>query len=153
MPKINQRIKDNQRILIFDFLLFDEIFFHGPTNRPTFALIEAPCRSLKIKGVDSFDYLICTRTVSLSSEVCNVYKGTLVRKKIYHRLDRRTVSLPSEFCFPGAWPPWRSPVGIATLGPRLPGALPPRGFASLGPRLSGDPWPSPVGIASLGPLS
>ena len=52
MPEINQIIKNNQRILIFDFLLFAKIFFHGQTDQPTdqqtFALIEAPCRSLKI---------------------------------------------------------------------------------------------------------
>ena len=51
MPEINQIIKNNQRILIFDFLLFAKIFFHGQTDQPTdqqtFALIEAPCRSLK----------------------------------------------------------------------------------------------------------
>ena len=73
---------------------------------------------------------LCTCTVSLPSEVCNVIKVTLARKKIYHRLDRHMILLPSEFCLPGD--PWRSPVGIATLGARLPGASPPQGFASLG---------------------
>ena len=65
-------------------------------------------------------------------------------KTIYHRLDRCTVSLPSEFCLPGdplsASPPW----GLVSLGPRLPGASPPWGLASLGirghPLLASLPW-------------
>ena len=45
MPEINQIIKNNQRILIFWFHKFSTENFS--TDRQTFALIEAPCRSLK----------------------------------------------------------------------------------------------------------
>ena len=77
---------------------------------------------------------LCTCTVSLPSEVCNVYEGTLARKKIYHRLDRflsrvnsAPLGIPCRHRHPGSLFPW----GLASPGLRLPGASPPRGSVAI----------------------